>query len=190
MNIYCNGYGAGAIAGYLGHSAYPQASVIEDCYATGRVCGQSYAGGLVGNIGSKSVLNRCYSDVDVSSISSYAGGLIGKVRAPFVMESCYSTGNVTGQYAGGIVAGGQKKGTPHSRIHDVTAINRGVNGSRQSYAVMPIIDGDTLSHVAHSSNLYLNGKRINGGLSDKEVKERLNTLRRTWYGSKVTLPAE
>ena len=190
VNIYCNGYGAGAIAGYLGHSAYPQASVVEDCYATGRVCGQSYAGGLVGNIGSKSVLNRCYSDVDVSSISSYAGGLIGKVRAPFVMESCYSTGNVTGQYAGGIVAGGQEKGTPHSRIHDVTAINRGVNGSRQSYAVMPIIDGDTLSHVSHSSNLYLNGKRINGGLSDKEVKERLNTLRRTWYGSKVTLPAE
>ena len=190
VNIYCNGYGAGAIAGYLGHSAYPQASVVEDCYATGRVCGQSYAGGLVGNIGSKSVLNRCYSDVDVSSISSYAGGLIGKVRAPFVMESCYSTGNVTGQYAGGIVAGGQKKGTPHSRIHDVTAINRSVNGSRQSYAVMPIIDGDTLSHVAHSSNLYLNGKRMNYGLSEKEVKERLNTLRHTWYGSKVTLPAE
>lgn len=190
VNIYCNGYGAGAIAGYLGHSAYTQASVVEDCYATGRVCGQSYAGGLIGNIGSKSVLNRCYSDVDVSSISSYAGGLIGKVRAPFVMEGCYSTGNVTGQYAGGIVAGGQKKGTPHSRIHDVTAINRSVNGSRQSYAVMPIIDGDTLSHVAHSSNIYLNGKRMNQGLSEKEVKERLNTLRHTWYGSKVTLPAE
>ena len=66
VNIYCNGYGAGAIAGYLGHSAYPQASVVEDCYATGRVCGQCYAGGLIGNIGSKSVLNRCYSDVDVN----------------------------------------------------------------------------------------------------------------------------
>ena len=190
VNIFCSGYGAGAVAGYLGHSAYPQASIIEECYATGKVWGECYAGGLVGNIGSKSVLNKCYSDVDVISVNSYAGGLVGKIRAPFVMEGCYSTGNVSGQYAGGITAGGQEKGTPHARVHNVTAINRSVNGSRQTYAVMPFIDGDTLSHIAHSSDLYMNGKRASHGLSDKELKERLNTLRHTWYGSKVTLKGE
>ena len=190
VNIFCNGYGAGAIAGYLGHSAYSQPSIVEDCYATGKVWGQCYAGGLVGNIGNKSVLNRCYSDVDVISVNSYAGGLVGKIRAPFVMESCYSSGSVSGQYAGGAIAGGQEKGTPHARVHNVTAINRSVNGTRQTYAVMPIVDGDTISHIAHSSSLYMNGKRASHGLSDREVKERLNTLRQTWYGSRITLPAE
>lgn len=190
VNIFCNGYGAGAVAGYLGHSAYPQTSVVEDCYATGKVWGHCYAGGLVGNIGSKSLLSRCYSDVDVISVNSYAGGLVGKIRAPFAMESCYSSGTVSGRYAGGIVAGGQEKGTPHARINNVMAMNRSVNGSRQSYAIMPIIEGDTISHIAHSSNLYLNGKKATHGLSDKEVKERMNAIRQTWYGSKVALPAE
>ena len=165
-------------------------SVIENCYATGRVSGQGYAGGLVGNIGSKSILNNCYSSVDVNSISSYAGGLVGKVRAPFVMEGCYSTGNVSGQYAGGLVAGGQLKSTPHSRYNNVIAINPSVYGSLQSYAVMPIIDGDTLNHVSHSSNLYLNGKRLENGLSDREVKERLNDMRNVWYSTKVRQTAE
>lgn len=185
VNILCNGYGAGAVAGYLGHSAYPEVSVVEDCYATGRICGQCYAGGLIGNVGSKSILNKCFSAVDVNSASSYAGGLVGKIRAPFVMENCYSSGNVDGQYAGGIVAGGQQKGTPHSRFHNVMAINNKVNGSLQSYPVMPIIAGDTLNNIAHSSKLYLNGKRLEHGLSDKEIKERLNVLRHTWYASKI-----
>ena len=55
---------------------------------------------------------------------------------------------------------------------------------------MPIIDGDTISHMSHSSNLYLNGKRTGDGLSDKEVRERLNNLRNVWYGSKVGRIAE
>ena len=190
VNIFCTGYGVGAIAGYLGHSAYPNISVIENCYATGRVSGQGYAGGLVGNVGSKSILNNCYSSVDVNSISSYAGGLVGKVRAPFVMEGCYSTGNVSGQYAGGVVAGGQLKSTPNARYHNVIALNPSVYGSLQSYAVMPIIDGDTLNHVSHSSNLYLNGKRLGNGLSDREIKERLNDIRNVWYSSKVRQTAE
>lgn len=91
VNIFCTGYGAGAVAGYLGHSAYPHVSAIENCYATGRVAGQCYAGGMVGNVGSKAVLNKCYSAVDVSSTCSHAGGLVGKIRAPFVMEECYSS---------------------------------------------------------------------------------------------------
>lgn len=190
VNIFCTGYGAGAVAGYLGHAAYPNVSVIENCYATGRVSGQGYAGGLVGNVGSKSVLNNCFSSVDVNSISSYAGGLVGKIRAPFVMEGCYSSGNVSGQYAGGLVAGGQLKSTPHSRFQNVMAINPSVYGSRQSYAVMPIVEGDTLNHVAHSSNLYLNGKRLGNGLTDREIKERLNDMRDLWYSSKVSRTAE
>ena len=115
---------------------------------------------------------------------------MGKIRAPFVMEGCYSSGNVSGQYAGGLVAGGQLKSTPHSRFQNVMAINPSVYGSRQSYAVMPIVEGDTLNHVAHSSNLYLNGKRLGNGLTDREIKERLNDMRDLWYGSKVSRTAE
>lgn len=190
VDIYCTGCGAGAVAGYLGHSAFPNVSVIEDCYATGRINGQCYAGGLVGNVGSKSVMKNCYSSVDVTSSNSYAGGLVGKIRAPFTMEGCFSSGSVVGQYAGGLVAGGQQKSTPSSHIHNVIAINPYVSGSLQSYAVMPVMDGDTVSQMAHSSNLYLNGKRTSDGLSDREVKERLNQLRNVWYGSRLDRMAE
>lgn len=190
VNIFCTGYGAGAVAGYLGHAAFPNTSIIDNCYATGRVSSQGYAGGLVGNIGSKSILSNCYSSVDVNSISSYAGGLVGKVCAPFTMDGCYSSGNVSGQFAGGLVAGGQLKSTPHSRFHNVMAINPSVYGSRQSFAVMPVVDGDTLSRVSHSSNLYLNGKRLDNGLTDREIKERLNEMQDVWYASKVSCTAE
>ena len=90
VNILCTGYGAGAVAGYLGHAAYPHVSTIENCYATGRVSGKCFAGGMVGNVGSKAVLNRCISAVDVNSTSNPTGSLVGKIRAPFVMENCYS----------------------------------------------------------------------------------------------------
>jgi len=91
VNILCTGYGAGAVAGYLGHTAYPNISKIENCYATGRVSSKSYAGGLVGNVGSKAAMTRCYADVDVSSANNHAGGLVGNTHVPFVMEDCYSS---------------------------------------------------------------------------------------------------
>lgn len=93
VDILCTGYGAGAVAGYLGHAAYPNVSRIENCYATGRVSNKSYAGGLVGNVGSKAALTKCYADVDVSSSNNHAGGLVGNTHVPFDMEDCYSSGD-------------------------------------------------------------------------------------------------
>ena len=172
VNIFCSGYGAGAIAGYLGHKTFPHTAVIENCWATGSICCQSYAGGLVGKVGGDAAIRNSSSSVDVGSLSCSAGGLIGKIQASLSMEKCYSTGKVTGPYAGGIAAGGQKSDTPHSRFQDIMALNRVVYGLRRSYATMPFVKGDTLSHVAHSSRLYLNGRRMNHGLSCKEARER------------------
>ena len=190
VNIFSTGYGAGAVAGYMGHESFPGPSILEDCYAPGRVCGQSSAGGLVGKVGSDAIMNRCHSAVDVTSVSSYAGGLVGKVRGQFSMNNCYSTGNVAGQFAGGVLAGGQTKDTPPSLYQNVFAINRSVSGSRNSYAVMPFVDGDTVNQVGYASGLYLNGKPMNHGMTNKELQEHITVWDHDWTSHRFVQTTE
>jgi len=76
-NCYANGevvgdqYVGGHIGGLVGYNA----SVVEDCFATGAVSGNEWSGGLAGY--NSGTLEKCYSIGEVSG-NDYVGGLVGK----------------------------------------------------------------------------------------------------------------
>lgn len=71
-------FGAESVGGLLGGDS-TQMSAVDSCYAAGPVDGDSYVGGLVGQVAAGKVF-RCYSVGEVSGRQS-AGGLVGYQRA-------------------------------------------------------------------------------------------------------------
>ncbi len=74
-------------------------SEINNCYSTGSVSAEGYAGGLVGVADSLSVLNS-YSTVNVNGHT--VGGLVASLTGRKISNS-FATGNVNGLSAGGLV---------------------------------------------------------------------------------------
>ncbi len=75
-------------------------SRITDSYATGKVSGDYYVGGLVGYL--SGTIQRCYATGTVSGRGSQIGGLVGRHTGTIL--SSYATGTVSGpSYIGGLV---------------------------------------------------------------------------------------
>jgi hypothetical protein len=78
-------------------------STISNCFSSGNVSSGNYAGGLVGNLTSGTILDS-YSTADVSG--NFAGGLVG-FGLLLTVNNCGSSGNVTGLFSnfgpGGLV---------------------------------------------------------------------------------------
>jgi hypothetical protein len=72
---------------------------ITDCYATGPVSGYWYVGGLVGVV--SGTITDSYSTGSVSGTQD-VGGLLG-VNSSDNVSNCYSTGDVNGDWVGGLV---------------------------------------------------------------------------------------
>ncbi|MDR1976919.1 MAG: hypothetical protein LBQ18_08030 [Campylobacteraceae bacterium] len=68
------------------------------------VKGESYVGGIAGDIGSNSVITNAYSIGDVSG-TYYAGGIVGCVGYGSEVTNTYSAGDISGTYNIGGIAG-------------------------------------------------------------------------------------
>lgn len=99
-----------------------ESGVIERCFATGTVAGNSICvGGLVGENVS-AIIRDCYAGVDVTNADDYAtGGLVGKNSG--TVSNVYATGAIAGKdYVGGVV------GANYGSISNSVAINVKVAG--------------------------------------------------------------
>lgn len=87
----------GGLVGSVGQAT------VKKSYSKASVSGNDSVGGLVGaTVNEASVVDSCYANGKVNG-ATYAGGLAGQVVAGRVYR-CYSTGAVAGnQYAGGLV---------------------------------------------------------------------------------------
>ncbi|XP_078354460.1 uncharacterized protein LOC144639076 [Oculina patagonica] len=101
-NSYATGQVLGtkfSVGGLVGTSSSD--SRITDSYATAKVSGRSYVGGLVGALYGGTI-QRCHATGTVSGIRIYIGGLVGDFTGTIL--SSYATGNVSGWiYIGGLV---------------------------------------------------------------------------------------
>jgi len=84
-------------------------STFENCYVTGKVettlSGNTEIniGGLIGNCGTSTAINKCYSTANVTGGGNNVGGLVGYIVASNI-NNCYTTGNVSGgTMVGGLV---------------------------------------------------------------------------------------
>lgn len=92
--------GMGDVGGLVGDVG--TSSVIINSYSVGNVSGSSsYVGGLFGRT-SSALIQNCFASNNVSS-SSYVGGLIGRMSSTLV-QNCSAYGNVSGtSYVGGLM---------------------------------------------------------------------------------------
>lgn len=104
-DVFCQSDRAGGLIGMC------EDSHIERCFATGNVLGNTYSGGLIGqvydDISTYSSLTDCYATGDVNGNTSWRiGGLIGDCEAD--VWNCYATGRVRGgsNYVGGLIGVG------------------------------------------------------------------------------------
>jgi len=87
-----------------GLAAHATAVTVTACYVTGTVKGAGYTGGMIGELThSSSVVQNCYSKVNVTAGSGQVGGLMGWSSNTSI-SYCYTTGAVTstGTIAAGI----------------------------------------------------------------------------------------
>ncbi len=103
-----NCYATGRVWGETGPSgglvAYNFNGAISNCYATGDVFGGiGYNGGLVGS-NNNGTISNCYATGSVSGGDSIIGGLVGINGG--VISDCYATGNISGYgFLGGLAGG-------------------------------------------------------------------------------------
>lgn len=105
-DIEVNGENCGNIGGLIGVA---ENSDIESCTVLGgEIIGQSYVGGLIGDVNAGTVLHsRAACAVAAENV---VGGLIGLAQQVGTITDCSATGNVIltgvrGSYAGGLIGG-------------------------------------------------------------------------------------
>lgn len=90
--------GGNAVGGLVGFNA----GRIVNCYSSGRVWGDIFVAGLVGQVGAGTVI-KCYSNASASG-NRNVGGCVGKTaEETSAVTHCYAAGRVTGDtYVGGM----------------------------------------------------------------------------------------
>lgn len=184
-NITSVGAGVGILGGFLGHATYHGTTVVENCYFTGNVSASACAGAIGGNVGSKTIIRNCYTDVNVTSLNSYAGGLIGKVSAQLSIDDCLVRGNVTGVHAGGIMAGGQDQHTQPANYKNITVASRSIVGNKDAYVLGDFRNGDRQNGLFCSSSTFVNGEINDSPSSDGDLRRSLGWMNNVWYGSNL-----
>ena len=91
--------------GLVGYSSSSGTLTITNSYATGRLSGVRYIGGLLGFINANFSITDSYTTTSISG-DSYLGGLIGEInnRGTITVSNCHTTGSVSGSlYVGGLI---------------------------------------------------------------------------------------
>ena len=109
----------GAFVGYL------TSGLITNCYVTGKVSGNTYVGGIIGNAPAACGVDECYSSANVNG-GSYVGGLIGGGSGDALYS--YFDGRVSGNsYVGGLAGSGNH--FDHSYSNGRVSGNTNVGGA-------------------------------------------------------------
>ena len=92
---------------FIGGIAGASEGIIQNCYVTGAVNGNSLVGGVTGVVTSNAnaKVENCYTTCNITSPAtageSYTGGIVGGIELGGVIQNCYATGNVINNRAGG-----------------------------------------------------------------------------------------
>ncbi len=137
--------GGDSVGGLVGHA---EGADLEKVGVTGSVGGDFQVGGLVGFLGSGSVLGSSYSDVTIESVDERVGGLVGFFGSMSEIRNSYFSGDIKygGDLSGGIAGyASSSSGT----IHKTYSI-----GSVPSASTVGGLVGRSYALVQDSINVY------------------------------------
>lgn len=164
---------AAAIASYgIGET------LIENCYATGKVTG-FYAGGILGGVKANAdvMVRNCYSSVEVVSPNGWAGGIVGPTNetGKLLVENCYASGTVNAANGGaGIAAGFNANYTNPCDVElkNVVAWNPSVvgPGSETFARNHETLINLTITDAVAWDGMTINGVAVEGGKTTAELQ--------------------
>lgn len=98
-------------------------ALIENCFSTGSVAGNTWCGGLVG--WNNGTINRCYTTGTITGAGNSIGGLVGQHNGS--ITNSYSRANVSGaSYIGGLI--GHTQGSTIINSYSTGTVSGGQRG--------------------------------------------------------------
>lgn len=92
----------GVMGGSMGNATTK--TLVENCSNAGDITGYQYVGGIVGNVGVKSVtITGCVNTGHITGTYWKIGGIVGQCAGP--VRACYNTGRIDGVNGTGGVVG-------------------------------------------------------------------------------------
>ncbi|MGN1032484.1 MAG: GLUG motif-containing protein, partial [Intestinibacter sp.] len=144
---------------------------IQNCVVTGTIDGneKSSVGGIVGEIGTDSVVTGCYSEATITGGADSIGGLIGLVSGyNSTVNYNFAKGNVTGdRYVGGLI--GKVTSTYQNGVTDCYATGD-VTGREQVGGAIGYTQSSKLERLYTTGNVVATGETTNsiaGGVVGK-----------------------
>lgn len=172
---------AGALAGRLGHPSYPGVTTVRDCYITGHVGTNGYAGGLAGTSDGHVYLNAVSVTTDVVSSNNCAGGLVANVRGNLAIKYCSTGGTVTAPYAAGVLMKSRTNSKASVSINHLAMVSKSVCGEKTVYDVGNLQSTDRLYALHQFEQLSLNGRRISKGEKYEDIIKVLQSWPDVWF---------
>ncbi len=163
-NAYVNNHTnlrVGALVGNLNGS-------VNNCYSTGNVIGNDYAGGLIGVCNVGSIISNSYNRCNVTS-TSYVGGLTGAHYGN--IQNCYSAGIIVGSGSdiGGLIGYLGSAGTVSNSFWDKEtsgqSTSAGGTGKTTAQMQQMCVYNDSLWDFMNEA---INGNNDIWGLNDSE----------------------
>lgn len=175
---------AGVLAGCIGHYTYPDTTLVEDCFFTGIVGSDGYAGGIGATADGHTAIRRCATSVDVTSATGTAGGMVARICGNLNLEHNYVDGNVRGQQAGGIFATHQNTASSSLRINGAIAANKNITGDTRAFAFGEIRSDDVVADMHKAEYMHINKKSTRDGYTEQQLQTTVRHWPDTWYKGK------
>ena len=147
---------------------------VINCYSTGSITSDRYAGGIAGIIngdryGGSSIVH-CYSQCDVSG-NKFIGGILG-LNDTGNVTNCYSTGTVSGSESIGGIAGNISSGN----VTNCAALNAAVTGETYVGRVAGnILSGGTCTDNQAVRTMSTTPSRPDGDNGADITRNRINS---------------
>ncbi|MDE5555500.1 MAG: hypothetical protein K2J10_10005, partial [Muribaculaceae bacterium] len=169
--------GVGVFGAFTGHASYDGITTIDNCFATGKVTGAYYAGGIGGYNNGQLKISNSYTLVEVEA-NAFAGGVLGWVPGGVTtIENVYAGSYVEALNedgtAGGII---NLVGEGVATLNNVVSWGEGVYGASVGF-----VNGGTVevteNNVYCGENVLLNGETAP---EDAKSDEDLVAVVATW----------
>ncbi len=147
----CYNYATVKTTGKDAHAAgiSTTSGTVTNCHNYGKIIGGTYAGGISGNESSRSIstnLQYCSNHGEVSG--TYAGGIIATITSAGEIAYCYNTGTVTGNDSAGGIVGRLVPLKDHTKVYS--------SGERVSVVIIASTIANTYN-IGDVSGAYAGG---------------------------------
>ena len=179
----------GAAGGVLPGETLDALTLIDNCSVTGKISGQGFVGGLIGN--NSSYVSNSYGDVTIEG--GITGALIGYNSKRII--SCHASGSVTGIGASESLGGGAAGGLVGESYNESGSSENVIFNSYANVVVSgegplgPLVGRVTAFHISNSygvGKVMGNGENVGGLIGSLDTSDSPSELNDNFWDKSTT----